>query len=200
MRHRRKGRRLGRSSSHRKALMKNLATALFLTRRDPDFFTGMFQSDGKTEVKPPRFPGRIVTTLHKAKETRPMIEKCITIAKDVLPNLAEAEKHGTTAERNTGEWKKWRESDNHKKWAAAMAPVVNARRRVFAMLRDNEAVRILFNEIAPEMADRNGGYTRILHMANVRLGDAGKQAIIELVGTEYDRVKKTSQKPEFASE
>lgn len=180
--------------------MKNLTTALFLTRRDPDFYSGLFQSDGKTEVQPPRFPGRIVTTLQKAKEVRPMVEKCITIAKDVLPAQREADKLGTTADRNSSEWKKWRESDQHKQWVAAMAPVVTARRRVFSMLRDKTAVRILFSEIAPEMADRQGGYTRILRMATVRLGDAGQQAILELVGTEYDRVKKTSQKPEFASE
>ncbi len=179
--------------------MKNMATALFLTRRDPEFFAGMFQSDGKTEVQPPRFPGRIVTTLHKAKEIRPVIEKCITIAKDSMAAQKAADQLGTTADRNSAEWKRWRESDQHAKWVAAIAPVVNARRRAFAILRDKDAVQILFDEIAPEMADRNGGYTRILRMANVRLGDAGQQAILEFVGQKTDRVIKTSQKPVFAS-
>ena len=54
MRHRKKGRRLGRSSSHRKALMKNMAASLFLTERDDMFYEGLVQADGKTAVKPPK--------------------------------------------------------------------------------------------------------------------------------------------------
>ena len=77
-----------------------------------------------------------------------------------------------------------------------MAPAITARRRVFSMLRDKEAVEILFDEIAPRMEDRPGGYTRVLKLANVRLGDAGAQAILEFVG-KNDRVKQKSQKPAF---
>jgi large subunit ribosomal protein L17 len=57
------------------------------------------------------------------------------------------------------------------------------------MLRDKEAVSILFDDVAHRFVDRPGGYTRIIQLANVRLGDAGKQAILEFVG-ENDRVKK----------
>jgi large subunit ribosomal protein L17 len=60
-----------------------------------------------------------------------------------------------------------------------MAPVVNARRRLFAILRDKEAVQIVFDVVAPKMADRDGGYTRILRLARPRLGDAGTRAILE---------------------
>lgn len=200
MRHRRKGRRLGRSSSHRKAMFRNMAVGLLLTRRDPDYYTGMFQSDGKTEVKPPRFPGRIVTTLPKAKEVRPFVEKCITIAKDALPAQQAAAQFATSARRNTDEWKRWRDSENYRKWVAAVSPVVRARRRLFDLLRDRTAVNILFDQIAPEMADRKGGYTRILKLAQPRLGDAGDRAILEFVGTKTDRAKATSQRPEFASD
>ncbi len=51
--------------------------------------------------------------------------------------------------------------------------MVAARRRVLRLLGSKQAVRILFEELAPRFADRTGGYTRILHLAKPRLGDAG---------------------------
>jgi large subunit ribosomal protein L17 len=199
MRHKRLGRRLGRSASHRKALMQNLASSLILTERDDDFYEGLFQSDGKTPVKPPAIKGRITTTLPKAKELRPIIEKCISIAKRALPQQEAAEQFAAPAERNTDEWIKWRKSKKWKQWAQAMAPVVNAKRRAFRMLRNKDAVRLLFDEIAPRFADRDGGYTRVLKLSKTRLGDAGDRAVIEFVGT-HDRVKKKAERPQFESE
>jgi large subunit ribosomal protein L17 len=199
MRHRKKGRRLGRSSSHRKALMKNLATCLFLTERDDMFYEGLVQADGKTAVNPPKYKGRITTTLHKAKEVRPLVEKCITLAKKALPHMEAAEKLNTTAERGTDAWKQWREGEGWQKWNAAIAPAINYRRRAFALLGDKEAVSILFEDVAPRFVDRDGGYTRILKLAGVRLGDAGAQGILEFVG-KNDRVKvKSAVKPAFAA-
>jgi large subunit ribosomal protein L17 len=196
MRHKKKGRRLGRSSSHRKAMFRNLATALFLTERDESYYEGLTQADGKSVVNPPRFKGRVVTTIQKAKEVKPLVEKCITIAKKALPHIAAAEEFATDAERNSEAWKKWREGEGWQKWNAAMAPAVDARRRVFALLRDKEAVEIIFDDVAHRFQDRPGGYTRIMRMATVRLGDAGVQAILEFVG-QNDRVSKVSQKPSF---
>ncbi len=57
---------------------------------------------------------------------------------------------------------------------------VHARRQVFSFLGQKEAVSKLFDEIAPNYADRNGGYTRILK-TGPRRGDAAPMAIIELV-------------------
>lgn len=188
MRHRKKGRVLGRAPSHRKALYKNMLCALILTERDAEL------DDNAPKVK-----GRIVTTLPKAKEIRPMIERLITIAKK--GNLAQqaGAPFATDAERNSDAWKKWRKSDQYKQWVAAVGPAVNARRRCFAILRDKQAVQLLFNEIAPRYADRPGGYTRILKLAKVRLGDAGARAILEFVG-KNDRAKQAKAvKPEFAS-
>lgn len=199
MRHRRRGRRLGRSSSHRKALMRNLACSLILTERDDDFYEGLFQADGKTPVNPPEHKGRIVTTLHKAKEVRPFVEKCITLAKNAIPHQEKADEFSTEADRNSDDWTQWRKSDNYQKWNSAVAPAIAARRRAFAMLRDQEAVRILFEEIAPRFTDRPGGYTRVLRLAERRLGDAGQQAILEFVGV-HDRVKQESQKPAFVAD
>lgn len=185
MRHRRKGRTLGRSPSHQRALLRNLASALFLTERDAD------DDDNKPKVK-----GRIITTLEKAKEVRPLVEKCITLARNALPALAEAEKFGTTAARNSQAWKDWRKSDRYPQWNNAISPMLVARRRALVMLGDKQAVRILFADVAPRFVDRQGGYTRVLRLAKPRLGDAGTRAILEFVGVR-DRVSQKAMKPTF---
>jgi large subunit ribosomal protein L17 len=185
MRHRRTGRKLGRNPSHQRALLRSLASALFLTERDAEF-----------DPNPPKVKGRITTTLPKAKEVRPLVEKCITIAKKGLVAEEAAAQHGTDAERNSEQWKAWRQSPKWNAWAAAIAPSVAARRRCLQLLGDKQAVRTLFSEVAGRFADRPGGYTRIVRLAKVRLGDAGEQAILELVGVR-DRVVQKSQKPSF---
>ena len=180
-------------------MLRNLATGLFLTERDESYYEGMSMADGKTVVNPPRHKGRVVTTIQKAKEVKPLVEKCITIAKKAIPHEDAAQEFSTDAERNTEAWKQWRESEQWQKWNAAMAPAVNARRRVFSMLRDKEAVEILFDDIAHRFVDRPGGYTRVLRLAQPRLGDAGVQAILEFVGV-HDRVARVSQKPSFVDD
>ncbi|EMI27111.1 bL17 family ribosomal protein [Rhodopirellula europaea] len=185
MRHRRKGRVLGRSPAHRKALMRNLSSALFLTERDASL-----------DENAPKVPGRIITTLEKAKEVRPLVEKCITLAKRALPALEEAKKYETSAERGSDEYKKWRKSEEWTKWADARAPYVNAQRRVLQLIGDREAVAVLFDTIAERFTDRPGGYTRIMRLAKPRLGDGGTRAILELVG-KNDRVTRSAQRPAF---
>jgi large subunit ribosomal protein L17 len=177
MRHRKAGRKLGRNASHRRALFRNMASQLIRSVRvDEEDETG------------PKVPGRIVTTLAKAKELRPYVEKLVTMGIRGAEHTAKAREFNTTAERNTAEWKKWRESAEWHKWNQAVAPSVALRRRAFALLRDREAVSVLFNELAERFADRPGGYTRVVRLAEVRLGDAGRKAIIEFTG-ERDRVK-----------
>lgn len=174
MRHRRKGRVLGRSPSHQRALLRNLAAALFLTESESE----------ADEIGAAKVRGRIVTTLAKAKEVRPLVEKCITIAKHGLAAEAEAKAFGTTAGRDSAEWKKWRAGDQWRQWAKAMAPAVTARRRVVTLIGDKKAARVLFENVAARFADRPGGYTRILKLATPRLGDAGPRAVLEFVGAE----------------
>lgn len=189
MRHRKKGRVLGRSPSHRKALLRNLASSLFLTERDAEF-----------DSNSPKIKGRIVTTLQKAKEVRPLVEKCVTIARRSLQSKEEATQYESPSnDRDSEGWREWRTGENWKKWAQARAPVVAARRRVLQLIGDKQAVGVLFDEIAPRFADRDGGYTRVLRLAQPRLGDAGTRAILEFVGT-HDRVVKTSEKPVFSDE
>lgn len=116
MKHGIKQRMLGRTSSHRKALFSNMANALI-----------------KHE--------QIVTTLPKAKELRPFVEKLITLGK----------KGGYANQQ-----------------------------RAFAILRNEDNVRKLFDVIAKRYANRNGGYARVLK-AGFRYGDAAPVAVIELV-------------------
>ncbi len=89
-----------------------------------------------------------------------------------------------------------RESEQWNRWNAAIAPAVAARRRALRLLGDKQAVRVLFNDVAPRFADRPGGYTRILKLARPRLGDAGARAILEFVGNN-DRVTQRSPRPAF---
>lgn len=188
MRHRKRGRKLGRNPKHQRALLRNLAAALILTERDAE------DDDNAPKVK-----GRIVTTLPKAKEVRPLVEWCVSIACNVLPDQEAAAALGPNAERDSQAWKSWRTSDRWHEWNQAIAPVVAARRRLIRLLGDKRAVEVLFDTIAPRFAQRPGGYTRILKLAKPRLGDAGDRAIIEFVGVR-DRVPAKATRPKFEAE
>ena len=109
-------RKLGRTTPHRRAMLRNLTTDLLRE-------------------------GRIETTVTRAKEIKRMAEKMITLGK---------------------------RGDLH------------ARRQALAYIFDESVVTKLFEEIAPEYADRQGGYTRILKKGP-RRGDGAEMAIIELV-------------------
>src|SRR5436190_10469383 len=188
MRHRKRGRVLGRSPSHRKAMLKNLASALFLTERDAE-----------DEPNEPGVKGRIVTTVAKAKEVRPLVERCVTIACKALAHVEASREHAIDAPRNSDKWKEWRKSARWKKWAAAIAPAVTSRRRLQQMLGDKRAVTVLLSTVAPRFRERRGGYTRIVKLAKPRLGDAGPRAILEFVGVR-DRQVQRAQKPTFSDE
>lgn len=94
---------------------------------------------------------RITTTLAKAKETRMVVEPLITRAKNAVAG-------------ETGESPK----------------NVHARRVSFAFLRERSVVTTLFNDIAPKVAQRPGGYTRVIKLGR-RRGDGAEMAVIELV-------------------
>jgi len=94
---------------------------------------------------------RITTTAAKAKETRSIIEPLITKAKNAV--AVETEDTGKN---------------------------VHARRHVFSVLRDRTAVTTLFDEVAPKVASRPGGYTRVIKLGR-RRGDGAEMAVIELV-------------------
>ncbi len=116
MRHNKKFNHLGRTASHRKAMLSNMAASLILHKK-------------------------IITTLAKAKELRTFVEPLITKSK----------------------------KDD-----------VHSRRTVFSYLQNKYAVKELFINVANKIADRPGGYTRILKTGN-RLGDNAEMCLIELV-------------------
>src|SRR5918997_119046 len=109
MRHNVAHRKLGRLTEHRLAMLRNQAIALLRHEK-------------------------IETTVPKAKELRPFVERLITIAK-----------HGVAANDPKGK-------------------SLHARRMVQAELPDNAVVSKLFQELAPRFAERPGGYTRILRV------------------------------------
>jgi large subunit ribosomal protein L17 len=94
---------------------------------------------------------KIRTTVAKAKETRMVVEKLITRAKRAVAG----------------------ETDGKVK-------NVHARRESFSFLRDRKAVSSLFNDIAPKVATRPGGYTRVVKLGQ-RQGDGAELAVLELV-------------------
>ncbi|HXG38183.1 MAG TPA: 50S ribosomal protein L17 [Bacteroidota bacterium] len=139
MRHRKKGRKLKRTHSHRKATLSALSVSLIQHKK-------------------------IQTTEAKAKETRRVVERLITRAKRAVLNEGEGKPKN-----------------------------VHARRQVFSFLRDREAVKTLFNEIAPKVATRPGGYTRVVKLGQ-RHGDGAPLALIELVDYNAANVERATAK------
>lgn len=213
MRHGRKGRALGRNPNHQMALRRMLALALILTEREDSAY---FDPALAKNVGVPKVKGRIITTLEKAKEVRPFIERLVTIARRVLSSDRVAAKLNPGYDRRSSEYASWRKSEDWVKWNNASAPGVAARRQVSRLLgtkgvvklaggevannvENKTAVKILFEVIAPRFEERNGGYTRIMRLAKPRLGDAGTRAILEFVD-KNERPKKTVVKPSFSEE
>jgi len=131
MRHGKKNNHLGRTASHRRALLSNMASSLILEKR-------------------------ITTTVAKAKELRKYVEPLLTKAK---------------------------------------SDTTHSRRTVFSYLQNKESVKELFSSVASKIAERAGGYTRIIKMGDVRLGDNAEMCLIELVdfNTLYSKDEKAAK-------
>jgi len=129
MRHNKKFNHLGRTHSHREAMLANMASSLIKHKR-------------------------IFTTVAKAKALRIYVEPLITKSKE---------------------------------------DTTHSRRTVFSYLKDKYAVTELFQAVATKVADRPGGYTRILKTGN-RLGDNASMCFIELVDYNENMLKEKSVK------
>ena len=97
-------------------------------------------------------------------------------------------KHITTTEAKAKAARRFSE----KLITMAKQDTVHARRMALKKLRHRKVVHILFNEIAPAFAERNGGYTRIVKLGQ-RDGDAARMAILELVGFDMASKKKKAK-------
>ena len=137
MRHKKHTFKIGRTGAHRAALLANQVCSLISSK----------------EIK---------TTLVKAKETKRLAEKMVTLAKK-----------GT----------------------------LHARRLAVSKLRNKDAVKLLFEELAPKYMERKGGYTRIIQLGQ-RIGDAAEICVLQWVGEtgkaekKAAPVKKNEEKPE----
>lgn len=73
-------------------------------------------------------------------------------------------------------------------------------RRALAFLQDENAAKKLFDVIGPRFRDRPGGYTRVLKLEKLRLGDKGRQAILELVDNDWlERKQKEAEAKALAA-
>ena len=130
MRHNKKFNHLGRTKSHREAMLANMTVSLIKAKR-------------------------INTTVAKAKALRVYAEPIINRAKE---------------------------------------DTTNSRRIVFSYLQDKEAVKELFGDIAVKIANRPGGYLRILKLGQNRLGDNAEMAMIEFVDYNENLLKDNVEK------
>ena len=73
-----------------------------------------------------------------------------------------------------------------------------ARRRAIRLLHDPALVRSLFEDLGVRYKDRNGGYTRILHLARTRIGDGARQVLFELVEGGVPATKEKAKAPRAA--
>lgn len=131
MRHAKDHRKLGRTTSHRRAMLSNMVASLIQHKR-------------------------IKTTLAKAKEARRWADRVVTFGK----------------------------KDS-----------VAARRQVYKFIPRRDIIKILFDDIAPQFENRNGGYTRVVKMGR-RKGDGAELAILEFVGYEDLQIEKQQKAQE----
>src|SRR4029434_1249031 len=151
MRHRKAHRKLGRDSEHRMSLLRNLATSLINSRDE-----------------------RIITTVPKAKELRPFIERAITLSRHAASlegNGSEA--RGVHLRRQAAAYF---HSGNFGRGSVAGQRVQTVPPRTARVA----ALKRLFDELGERFKDRPGGYTRIIKLGR-RAGDGAELATIQLV-------------------
>ena len=130
MRHLKAGNRLGVTTAHRLAMMRNMVTSIIEN-------------------------GQIICTLARAKEVRKPLEKMIGLGK-----------RGT----------------------------LHSRRQALRFVKSKEAMPQLFGDLAERYKDRNGGYCRIIKLGKKRLGDNSEMSIIQLLGSERDKLSELKTK------
>lgn len=167
MRHRVSGRHLSRTTAHQLAMRRNMAQSLFQY-------------------------GQIETTLVKAKELRPFVERLVTLARRrtlqarqrlvaELGDRAVIEKDQQEAydAMSDAQRQKVLFSRSGRRHRIGNVPAAYNKKKISFVAQS--VVNKLIEEIAPRFSDRNGGYTRIIRLAKRRIGDNGDLAILQLV-------------------
>ena len=157
MRHLKAHRKLGRTTEHRISLLRNLATSLINAEKE-----------------------YIVTTVPKAKELRPFVEKVITLARkaqtltgdDAAAQAVHLRRQASRFFHSGNTTFKQQQSRFRGKKGEAKDPIERT--------AGVKAVQRLFDELGARYKDRNGGYTRIIKLGR-RQGDNAEMAVIELV-------------------
>ena len=168
MRHKISFRKLNRTSAHRRAMQRNLAQSLFEH-------------------------GQVRTTLSKAKDLRPFAERLITLAKKSRGGSLTARRriHKLLSDRSmvpSEHQEAYDMMSDFKRSRTLRAPSGRRYRsgepKGKLAFTGESIVHRLINTVAPKYEDRSGGYTRIIHLADRRVGDQSELAILQLVGDE----------------
>ncbi|MCW5765361.1 MAG: 50S ribosomal protein L17 [Phycisphaeraceae bacterium] len=179
MRHRKAGYKLGRTTAHRTATLRNLACSLFEH-------------------------GQITTTIPRAKAVQPMVEKIITTAKKGGRHARRQVIATLGWDRPGFEWL-WQPNENAVKADETLKPIAERAQamadrasKFFDIPKASEVelnrygevrkapkiVKHIFDNVAPRFRDRAGGYTRVVKLGRHRIGDGGELCVIQFVGAE----------------
>lgn len=167
MRHQKAHRKLGRTTAHRMSMLRNLATSLINARDE-----------------------RIVTTLPKAKELRPFVERVITLSRHA--HALEGDSAAADGVHLRRQAATFFHSGNSQSTSASGRGQTRPPRTAGVL-----ALKRLFDDLGERFRDRPGGYTRIIKLGR-RDGDNAELAIIELVDNPREREAATSKSAKSA--
>lgn len=172
MRHRKAGYKLGRTTAHRTATLRNLAASLLEH-------------------------GQIVTTLPRAKAVQPFVEKLITTAKKGSLHARRQVIAKLGWDRPGFEWLYLPKNATEQEKASVQALADRAkkffdipessnveRNRYGDLRKAPKLVKHIFDNVVPRFRDRAGGYTRVVKLGRHRIGDGGEMVVIQFVGAE----------------
>jgi len=175
MRHRYAGRHLARTPAHHKAMRRNMAQSLFQY-------------------------GQIETTLIKAKEIRPFVERLITLARkgtlqsrqQIIAMLNDRSAIGKDDQEkydgmSSAQRQKVLTARSGRRHRAGKVPASYNKKTISFVAKS--VVHQLITEVAPKFANRPGGYTRIIRLPKRRIGDNSDLALLQLVGQEEEASK-----------
>ena len=157
MRHKKAHRKLGRTTEHRMSMLRNMATSLINADKE-----------------------HIVTTVQKAKELRPFVEKIITLARKAQALSGDGAKMREVHLRRQAARFFHAGNSTFKLEQSRFRGKKGESKEPIERTAGVKAVQRLFSELGVRYKDRNGGYTRIIKLGH-RQGDNAQMAVIELV-------------------